>query len=42
MTPKFACADYSFPLLSREQCLSLIKLLEFRYVDLGLLPLALM
>jgi sugar phosphate isomerase/epimerase len=36
MALEFACADYAFPLLSRQQCLHLIKLLGFRYVDLGL------
>jgi sugar phosphate isomerase/epimerase len=36
MTFEFACADYAFPLLSREQSLHLIRLLDFGYVDLGL------
>lgn len=36
MKPQFTCADYAFPVLSREQSLYLIRLLQFRYVDLGL------
>ncbi len=34
--PKFACADFSFPLLSHGQALSLIAMLEFEGVDIGL------
>ena len=33
---EFSCADYTFPLLSRHQRLSLIRLLDFSFVDLGL------
>ena len=36
MALKFSCADYTFPLLSLLQRLSLIRLLGFQYVDLGL------
>ncbi|MGB8479823.1 MAG: TIM barrel protein [Acidobacteriaceae bacterium] len=36
MALKFSCADYTFPLLSLLQRLSLIQLLGFQYVDLGL------
>lgn len=36
MALKFSCADYTFPLLSLRQRLSLIRLLGFQYVDLGL------
>lgn len=32
----FSCADYTFPLLTRSQTLSLLGLLDFRYIDLGL------
>ncbi len=32
----FSCADYTFPLLPRAERLSLLKLLGFNYVDLGL------
>jgi sugar phosphate isomerase/epimerase len=33
---EFSCADYTFPLLSRGQALSLLRLLEFEWVDIGL------
>jgi sugar phosphate isomerase/epimerase len=33
---KFACADYTFPLLERPAALKLIRLLGFDHVDLGL------
>lgn len=33
---RFSCADYSFPLLSRDKRLALLKLLGFSHVDLGL------
>lgn len=33
---RFACADFTFPLLSHEQSLQLISLLEFDGVDIGL------
>ena len=36
MKPKFACADFTFPLLSHDQSLQLISLLEFKGVDIGL------
>ena len=36
MALKFSCADYTFPLLSLRQRLSLLRLLGFQYVDLGL------
>lgn len=32
----FSCADFTFPLLAREQSLSLIRLLDFSFVDIGL------
>lgn len=34
--PDFSCADYTFPLLSRNQSLQLLRLLEFDFVDIGL------
>lgn len=34
--PEFSCADYTFPLLSRQQSLQLLRLLEFDFVDIGL------
>jgi sugar phosphate isomerase/epimerase len=34
--PEFSCADYSFPLLARQQTLRLLQLLEFVSVDIGL------
>jgi len=34
--PDFSCADYTFPLLSRTQSLQLIRLLDFKFVDIGL------
>lgn len=36
MPAKFACADFTFPLLSHEQVLQLIAMLEFAGVDIGL------
>lgn len=36
MAPKFACADFTFPLLSHLQALDLIAVLEFQGVDIGL------
>jgi sugar phosphate isomerase/epimerase len=36
MQPKFACADFTFPLLSHEHALQLIAMLEFDGVDIGL------
>lgn len=36
MEPKFACADFTFPLLSHDQTLQLIAMLEFDGVDIGL------
>src|SRR5579864_9236631 len=32
----FSCADYTFPLISRTQSLQLLRLLEFKFVDIGL------
>jgi len=36
MKTKFACADFTFPLLSHDQSLQLISLLDFTGVDIGL------
>lgn len=36
MTPKLACADFTFPLLTHDKVLDLIALLEFDGVDIGL------
>src|SRR4051794_7597180 len=36
MTPKLACADFTFPLLAHDKVLDLIALLEFDGVDIGL------
>ena len=36
MEPKFACADFTFPLLPHDQVLQLIAMLEFAGVDIGL------
>ena len=36
MTLKLACADFTFPLLSHENALQLIAMLEFKGVDIGL------
>lgn len=33
---KFSCADFTFPLLSHQNSLRLIKILGFDYVDLGM------
>jgi sugar phosphate isomerase/epimerase len=34
--PEFSCADFTFPLLDRRQTFSLLRLLGFHLVDLGL------
>ncbi|MBI2506231.1 MAG: sugar phosphate isomerase/epimerase [Candidatus Latescibacteria bacterium] len=36
MKAKFACADFTFPLLSHDQSLRLVSLLDFQGVDIGL------
>ena len=36
MQPKFACADFTFPLLPHGDALQLIAMLEFEGVDIGL------
>ena len=36
MEPKFACADFTFPLLAHDKVLPLIAMLEFEGVDVGL------
>jgi sugar phosphate isomerase/epimerase len=36
MKPRFACADFTFPLLSHDKVLALISLLGFDGVDIGL------
>lgn len=36
MTPKLACADFTFPLLDHDKALDLIALLDFEGVDVGL------
>lgn len=36
MTPKFSCADFTFPLLPHDKVLRLLNLLEFEAVDLGI------
>lgn len=36
MNPKFACADFTFPLLKHEHVLELIAMMGFRGVDIGL------
>ena len=36
MKAKFACADFTFPLLSHDQSLQLVSLLDFQGVDIGL------
>lgn len=36
MEPKFACADFTFPLLSHDKVLDLISMLEIKGVDIGL------
>jgi sugar phosphate isomerase/epimerase len=33
---EFSCADYTFPLLSRVRAFSLLHLLDFKWVDIGL------
>jgi sugar phosphate isomerase/epimerase len=33
---RFACADFTFPVLERSAALNLVKLLGFEYVDIGL------
>jgi sugar phosphate isomerase/epimerase len=34
--PRFACADFTFPLLSHDQALDLVALLGFEGIDIGL------
>lgn len=36
MKPRFACADFTFPLLAHDQALDLVALLGFEGVDIGL------
>ena len=36
MKPKFACADFTFPLLPHEDSLQLISMLGFDGADIGL------
>lgn len=36
MNPKFACADFTFPLLAHDQVLQLVAMLEFEGLDIGL------
>ena len=36
MAPRFACADFAFPLLTHDQALKLIAMLGFDGVDIGL------
>ena len=36
MTPRFSCADFTFPLLPHEKVLDLLRLLDFTAVDLGI------
>ena len=36
MQPKFACADFTFPLLPHDQALQLIAMLGFEGIDIGL------
>ena len=36
MKPKFACADFTFPLLRHDQALKLINMIGFEGVDIGL------
>jgi sugar phosphate isomerase/epimerase len=36
MRPRFACADFTFPLLSHDQALDLVAMLGFEGVDIGL------
>ncbi len=36
MKAKFACADFTFPLLNHDQSLRLVSLMEFKGVDIGL------
>jgi sugar phosphate isomerase/epimerase len=36
MKPRYACADFTFPLLKHEQALQLIAMMEFEGVDIGL------
>lgn len=35
MSPRFACADFTFPLLPHDKALALLRLLDFAFVDLG-------
>ncbi|MEO8738059.1 MAG: TIM barrel protein [Edaphobacter sp.] len=34
--PNLSCADFTFPLLTRSQVFSLLRLLDFNFVDIGL------
>ncbi len=36
MTPKFSCADFTFPILPHDKVLALLRLLDFEAVDLGI------
>src|SRR3954454_2320473 len=36
MTPKLACADFTFPLLPHDKALDLVALLDFEGADIGL------
>lgn len=36
LTPKFSCADFTFPLLPHDQVLDLLRLIEIKAVDLGI------
>ena len=36
MIPKFSCADFTFPLLEHEKVLTLLRLLDFQAVDIGI------
>lgn len=36
MNPKFACSDFTFPLLAHNQVLALISMMDFNGVDIGL------
>ena len=33
---EFSCADYTFPVVARQQALRLLQLLDFVFVDIGL------
>ena len=36
MKPKFACSDFTFPLLAHNQVLKLVSMMDFEGVDIGL------